>query len=334
MDKEWILIILVPVLFAVGILAFFAFFPPELITLTTLVGYMSSLSTIVMVLVYIFTTSRQLDTMRSQLEEMQYSRSVQIQPLPYLEKPKASLRLPRYYTSPRDSFKKMSLWNELNFTFSVSNFGNGPAISIDFIPSVAGISLTGKGTILLMETISATVDCVSLREGDSQDVKFHFSDDKNKVIEALLAETRVALYCTLVYKNSIGMAFQENICFWVTVPSEEDMEIVRSCLKISKTAEIDFAKHVKEFERLMNLGREEEAIAILEEVNAELRKRFAGKEELDLSMKTAHGSFELGPISQAEYEKLLSEKRVRAQKLAEIIRKCWIERGAGPNKSE
>lgn len=335
MDKEWILVILVPVLFAVGILAFFVFFPPELITLTTLVGYMSSLSTTIMVLVYIFTMSRQLGTMRSQLREMQHSRSVQIQPLPYLERPKAQLELPRYFTLPETSHKELSLMCFVHFSFSVSNIGNGPAISIDFLPFVAKQSFAGDTTMLVMETITQRIECLSLREGHSQDIEFDFCDDEHKVVESLLKEGRVIFGCTILYKNALGMTFAENTAFWAEVPSESDVEIVRSCMKVIKTAEIDFEGQVKEFKRMMDLGREEDAYHILDQVNAELKKRFAGKEEADLSVTEAIGSFELGPISQSEYEKALSIKRERARKDIEVIKKCWEIRGRrGPDKSE
>lgn len=126
MKRDWLMVISIPIIFVAGMVSFFVLLPPELITLVNFVAYVSSLSTIVMVLVYVFTTSLQLRAMQSQLNEMQYSRDAQVQPLLYFDKLKMSVKAPRFCLDPET--KKAGFVDRVDFDFSVSNIGNGCAL--------------------------------------------------------------------------------------------------------------------------------------------------------------------------------------------------------------
>lgn len=306
--KEWLIAAIIPIIFAVGIVAFFGLFPPGSINLSNFIGYMSSLSTVIMVLVYIFTTSRQLSAMRGQLTEMQYSRNVQVQPLLSLEKAKADFELPRYYMGPKTKFKKMELLCRIHFSNIVSNIGNGPAVAVDFIPK---LKLGRRGAMdtatTLLETWGKRIECISLKEGDFVETHFMFQDEK-RVAEALLKYFQVILNLVVVYKNALGMAFKQQIAFWINISQTKERETLELCLKSTRTADTDFAKQVKKFESLMNQGRDAKAMIIFNDVNAELKKRFGDKTEIDLSTEVVSGSFSVSPISQLEYEKILAEQ--------------------------
>ena len=317
MNREWLLAVAVLIILVFGIVAFFVLLPPELMTVANFIGYASSLSTIIMVLVYLFTTSRQLNIMRNQLNEMQFSRNVEVQPLPYLEKERVTLELPRYYTSPATEFKRMTILCRFFFDFTVTNIGNGPAIAVDFIPKLYGVVSAGKKEDTLVESIGKRVECISLREGDSRKIGLMFLDAGHKTVETLLKKYRVALACTITYKNALDMAFKEEMGFWISIPSEKEVKTIKSCLKTVKTAEIDFAEQVKEFEYLNEHGREKEANKIFKDVNKRLKDRFAGQEKLKLAIRIAAGSFSVSPISQSEYERLLTEKEEIIRRLLE-----------------
>jgi hypothetical protein len=307
--KEWLMAAIIPIIFAVGIGAFFGLFPPGSINLSNFIGYMASLSTVIMVLVYIFTTSRQLSAMRGQLTEMQYSRNVQVQPLLFLEKAKSNFELPRYYIGPKTKFKKMELLCRIHFINIVSNIGNGPAVAVDFIPKLRlGLRGAMDTATTLIETFGERIECISLKEGDSVEPHFMFQDEKHQVAEALLRHYQVVLNLVVVYKNALGMAFKQQIAFWINIPPTKELETLELCLKSIRTADIDFAEQVKKFESLMNYERDANAMIILNDVNAELKKRLGDKTEIDLSTEVVSGSFSVSPISQLEYEKILAEQ--------------------------
>jgi hypothetical protein len=273
-----------------------------------------------MVLVYIITTSRQLNTMHNQLEEMQYSRGVQIQPLPYFEKPKADLDLPRFYVGPQTDFKKMELMCMLHVGFSVSNVGNGPAIAIDFLPMICSGSRVKEQIILLKETLCSRIDCVPSGDRDPKPAEFHFSDKEHKAVEDLARNGRLAFGCEMVFKNSLGTAFREQVAFWLTIASEKDLETLTSSLKRIKTAEIDFSKQVKRYKELMNVGRTEEAKKVLDDANALLEKDL-GK-QIVLKVETSWGAFDVRPISSSDYQKLLDDKLESERATRDAIRGC------------
>jgi len=243
--------------------------------------------------------------------------------MPYLEKPKATLDLPRFYVGPETDFKKMELLCMLHVGFSVSNIGNGPAVAIDFLPSVLSGPLGEKPSLLIKETLCKSIDCVPSGNRDPQVIKFHFNDDEHKAVEALVKDRRLLFCCTLVFRNALGTAFLEEIAFWLNIQSENDLKTFQSALKTTKTANIDFENQIKQYRELKDAGRKEEAQKVLDDANAKLEKGFGGKKQIDLSVGIAYGSFEVSPISQSKYKELLGKKYELEKKEREEIEACW-----------
>lgn len=312
-SKYWLMVIAIPIIFAVGIALFFVLLPPESISIANFVPYASSWSTVVMVLVYVFTTSRQLGVMQKQLNEMHYSRDVQVQPLIYPKEPNATIEMPQYYTGPASGFKKMELMCRLQVDFEVENLGSGPAVEIDFIPKLISKSwyvTLGKPneTTTLVDGLGRRIECISLREGDSKTVSFLFSDTELKFVNSLVGHLRNYLSCEVVFKNALGMTFKETFNFNLSLADfGRDSEILKTCLKTAKTAEIDFGEKTREFESLKQKGRDNDAEKILTQVRKELTARFEScKEGVKLDSDMASGSFSISTISSNEYQESIN----------------------------
>jgi hypothetical protein len=243
--------------------------------------------------------------------------------MPYLEKPKATFELPHFYVGPETDFKKMELMCMLQVDFSVSNIGNGPAVAVDFLPMVLSGPRSEKPSILIKETISRRVDCVPSGDRGPKAIEFHFNDNEHKAVEAIVKDYRLLFSCTMVYKNSLGAAFKEVIAFWLDIQLQDDFKTLESSLKTIKTADIDFATNIKKFRELRNAGRKEEADKVFDDTNAQLEKNLGGKRQINLSVIPAWGSFDVSPIAQADYEKLLAKKRELERKDIETIEECW-----------
>jgi hypothetical protein len=309
MKRHGLLVISIPIIFAAGIISFFVLLPPELITLVNFIAYASSLSTIIMVLVYVFTTSLQLRAMQSQLNEMQYSRDVQVQPLLYFDKLKMSVEAPRFYLSPETEFKKVEFMCRVHFDFSVSNIGNGPAVAVDFVPNLARIiPRDNRITTLVKYVYNARIECISLKKEDSQNISLMFLDDEHKFIDSVLGG-EVVLHLIIVFKNVLGMPFKEEVAFHVLVYEPKLKEKLKSCIKIVRTYRIDFAKDISEFEKLAELGRDEEARKKLEPMKVKLKAQLGGLEKVEIPTDIRSGSFSISPISQSEYDRMISEKK-------------------------
>jgi hypothetical protein len=315
---------IVPIIFLAGVISFFVFLPLELQSITNFVAYLSGLSTAIMVLVYIVIYSRQLDTMSKQLEEMQFTRDVQVQPLPYLQEGKASLKLPRYYVGPSTDFTKMELMSFVKANFKIINHGNGPAIAVDFIPHILTGSRIKEPVILDKDTFCAPVDCVPLKLDTPQTIEFQFDNgsDGKEILETLMEDYRILLRFSIAYKNAIGKPFQERISFWLNVKSKEDLERIKSSLKLIHTAPIDFSNQLQKFEKFASFQREEEKDKIFSEVNQRILS-ILGLDEVELEVQLALRSFDVRSISEEAYYTWLDQKAKLEGNIKKEMRGCW-----------
>ena len=324
LNRAIFLAFIVPIIFLAGVISFFLFLPLELQSITNFVAYLSGLSTSIMVFVYIVIYSRQLDTMSKQLEEMQFSRDVQVQPLPYLQEGKASLKLPRYYIDPSTNFSKMKLASFVNVSFKILNLGNGPAITVDFIPHLFTGPRIKKPVILDKDTFCTPIDCIPLKSNPPQAIDFQFDNGKDgkEILEGLIEDFRIMVSFSIAYKNAIGKPFYEDVSFWLVVMSKKDLETIKSGLKLIHTAPIDFLNQLKQFEKFAQLQREEEQEKIFSEVNQKIHS-ILGLDQIELKVELARRSFDVHAFSEEAYHKWLDEKAKLEANIRKEIRSCW-----------
>ncbi len=306
--------ILIPSLFALGLFAFFIFIPVELQTLDNLIGYLASLSTVIMVLVYLSTNSKQLSAMENQLSEMKFSRNIQYQPLPYVRKVTSQIELPRFYSGPRTKFERMEFLTRLYFDFEIENVGNGPAVEIECEPAILYEDQGIPRTIL--ETPSDRIECLTLKEGTQEKIHFMFLDDDNKILEHMInIRSRIYLHLSFVYKNIMGIAFKVTLANWIGDVKDEDSVKIAESYKLTKTYDFDFRAEREEYTRLKKRGNSEDAKIILNSVNESLPH----KEKLDIKMNTKKGSFKVTQIDESEYDRISNRN--------ERIFRQWFEKG-------
>lgn len=275
-------------------------------TLPVFVDYLAGLSAVAVILVYVLTTSQQLDVINKQIAEMQYSRNVQVQPLLYFDRMSVEFDPPRFYKGPFDGFRKLHFLCRIRFSFNFSNIGNGPAVGIDFFPNLVSVSSEGKLNTLV-ETVGERIECISLREKDSKEIFFMFLDEKHRFIETILSQP-VALELTILLKNALGMPFRENIRFEIfrALTASED-KFLKSCLKAVRTTEIDFVQQAKRFEELVKLGKDEEATRLMENLNEQLKGTLGDIQTIKLPVGVMSGSFSVMPMSESDYSKSLKD---------------------------
>jgi hypothetical protein len=256
--------------------------------------------------------------MQRQLDEMQYSRNVQVQPLIYPKNVSIEVYLPNYYVLPEFKFKKMELLTRIFVTLEVANIGSGPAVEVEFIPKLVGLKTDSSfgwkfpdaAGDNLVDSLGGRIECISLQEGRSQEILFSFFDSKNRLAQAMVDKKFAYLVLQIVFKNAVGGTFKELAAFDIYGNSEKEIENLKQCLKLAKTAEIDFADRVKEFESLIEKD-EAKATDVSKRLHNDMAARFHGCGEFGkftLPAEIASGSFSIAPIPQEEYAKMLSEK--------------------------
>lgn len=300
--RESAIAVIIPIIFLIGVVAFFVMFPRELVNLGNFVGYMSGLSTVIMVLVYVFTTSRQLGTMRSQLEEMKMSRSLQTQPLPFPTPQKAYIEAPNFWIGPPDW--KMDILYRIFIELAIQNIGNGPVVAINFIPEIFFEDKNGK--VARLETAWTPID--SLREGATGKVEFMFVDNNSVMINNALYSTPYSATMRLItlYKNVLGGSFKSDATYLLLF-SDADKEKLKACLKIMKTSKIDYAEEIERHEALRKQSGKDKSNNLYEKIHTEFPKK-SGIENIPFSVELWEGSFSVTPLTDKEYRNELRSR--------------------------
>ena len=290
----------IPIIFTIGVIAFFKILSPESITLANFISYVSSLSTILMVLVVIFTTSLQLSAMKQQLKEMESARILQTQPLPFI-KPLEKSHLEALNILRDVPKSETHLARRMFFYLEVENVGNGTAVAIDVAPKLTYTD--EKGELVTEEDVWERID--SLKPNEKKEKDFMFREDRTwaHVRNFLSEDTQLStIELTVFYKNIIGACFKEKLSFEVWF-YEEDREKLKSCLKLFESAKIDYAEQIRE----INVLAERDAAAasrMIRNLDEELSKS-EGREEIQFCAHPVVGSFHVTPISEEEYRKQL-----------------------------
>lgn len=308
MRKELLLGISIPIIFTLGFIAFVYLIPAEYQTLDNFISYTSSLSTILMVLVVIVTTSLQL-------KEMQSTKLLQTQPFPTvtpLDKSRIE-KLTFFYSYPES---KTLLYRRLFFFFSVENIGNAPIVALDIIPKLRFVDDEGKTRTV--EEAWERID--SLKPDEKREVDVMFREHggtkpsaADYILKRSISDERPcekplrpsSIELTILYKNVIGANFKQRMLFDIYFYGE-DMEIIKSCLKLSETAKIDFAETIKTLDSLMKRD-EDKGNEMINELNEDLSAK-SGCKGINFAAVSRRGAFSVNPISEKEYQEHLQTR--------------------------
>lgn len=294
-SRESAIAISIPVIFTIGIIAFFQLFPKETITLENFISYTSSLAAIIMVLVVIFTTNLQL-------KEMKSMRVFQNQPFPLISTLKKShLEAPRYFYSPPEN--KTKLLSRIFFFFEIENIGDSPAIAIDVIVKLHYYDEDGK--MVFKQPVTERIN--SLKKDEKKEVDFMVTGNnvgKNVMKTFFLSDRMQNLEVIAFYKNVLGACFMEKNAFEIWF-YKDDENSAKSCLKLFETEEIDHKEEMHEITRLKQT-QSEKASELLNNLNVELSKK-EGCKGIYLVLNPISQEFSISVISDRYYREIVKD---------------------------
>jgi len=291
----------IPILFTVGVLAFFVLFPSESQTLNTFVSYISSLSTILMVLIVVITTSLQR-------REMENTRLLQTQPLPIIiPSEKSYIEELRFFYSPDTSTP--SLDRRIFFCFNIENIGNAPAIAVKIAPRLIYTNEEGK----FEEIRPVCTEFGYLKQGQKEEDEIMFIDPKDRKMTKCIMNNFLTskvpcideikptiLDLAIFFKNVLGASFREDIQFLI-YPKDDEEEKIKSALKLTQNAEIDYRTKLKEL-GVISKKDENEGHLLLHNLNKELASQ-EGSQKLGLEIPQSSTDFSVKTISNKEFQK-------------------------------
>lgn len=306
---EILLTVSIPIIFTAGIVSFFVLLPQEVVTLANFISYTSSLSTILMVLVVIFTT-------RQQLKQMESTKILQTQPFPLLAP------LNESHVEPLKFFHGGPMRNIIlgcrpYFYYKIENIGNGPAAAVDIIPTVRYSDEEGKN--VTEEFLWETIGAMKQNEEMSGHILFPMHHDKPTGIECILRDflsrklpceeppARPEIDLTILYRNILGACFRQKLQYEILF-SDGDEERIKSCLKLFETTRIDTSEDMEKHDQLVSSGRFEEATKLREELNKTLSKE-EGCCKIPFRAYLKTDTFSIEHIPESEYQKEIKARR-------------------------
>ncbi len=286
-------------LFLILLLTVYAFVFPKSTTSDILKHYngLSSLVLVVLTFAYVVTTSRQLNTMQTQLKVMDESVNLQVQPLPIPRIDRVYLEKVNAYRSPDDDFSNIHIIYRFHCKISFDNVGSGAALNLSAYPV-----LNLKKEIKYIANVKQ-VHCVTDKSSNQNKLSFMILDKNNDILNNLL-KGLVEFELELFYKNVFGAGFNVNAKYLI--------RINKDCKDLANQWNEFFTKGIKKYE--VDLKRfhalvysvEDDAKEIFNRIRNEVNQHFT--EDLILDHWIKPESFELKLV---EFNQSLEDAQIR-----------------------
>ncbi len=296
--------ILLIIIFTVFILliTIFSYLKPESVTNKIILYYNSVSSLIIMILTiaYVYTTNGQLSSMKKQLNLMEKSVSLQVQPLPVPNIEKIYLETINAYKSPEDGFTSISVIYRFHCKSSFINAGNGAALNVAIYTSI----IFDDNPDAVATQASGQIYCVSDKNSEKDCKVDSMILDRSYAILKALLEGQLSLKMDIYYKNIFGAGFYEQAVYSLHLKSEDEaiaLDWLKYISEFIKNKSIDFKRH-----KALAKTVPPDAKAIFDRIRSELKDKF--KENINIEYHIEPESFSIKLIDYDESIKDMDKK--------------------------
>lgn len=295
-NKILVFILVVLCLAFIGCFAY-SFFDPDFSFVNT-ISSISSFFVAVLTVVYVYTTSKQMDYMKQQLNQMQTDHRMSEQPIIDFEDLTFELERPRlFYTPPEDEYSFLSryfLW------LKIRNVSAYPALFVDIS---AELIVHDNDKKMGLSTTSRRLNLVAA-SSVSEPIGIMFAGDSdNRILSALRGYSTTDLpqvHINACYKSLSGATYLLEHTYWLDIPeeSEDSIEILRNWHSTIVSAPIE------EKEILTMLKKSETTHeTAFDDAKERFDKKLLGETSLPVSLFEISEKFMLKNISDIEYNK-------------------------------
>lgn len=268
----------------------------------------SSLIIVLLTLMYVITTNRQLLAMQNQLNVMDSSVKLQIQPLPVPSIKEIYLEKIRAYSGPESGFTKVELLSRFHFKIDFKNAGTGAALNISVFPTICLRDNDKKDHELEIPDItSSQIHLICENETQEEGIHntFMILDRQFEIFKALNnRKSEVLLRLRIYYKNIFGSGFLEEAQYSLSFEKDQ-AELVKSWDEFISTGISALNEDIVRFESLIS-KLPKEAHESFDKVNDHLKERF--DKDLILEYSIEPSSYN---VSIVDFETSLAAARKR-----------------------
>lgn len=261
------------------------------------ISSISSFFVAVLTVVYVYTTSKQMDYMKQQLNQMQNDHRMSEQPIVDFEELQFGIERPRlFYTPPEDKYSYLSRYH---LGIKVRNVSSYPALFVDIS---AELIVHDKGDELGLGATSRRLNLVAANSV-SEPVDIMFSgDNDSRIMSALRGYSTLDLpqiHIKACYKSLSGASYLLEHTYWLDI-HEDNIDILKNWHTIIVSAPIE-EKEILTF--LQKTKTEIAQESAFDEAKERFDKKLLGENSINVSLIEIPQKFMLKAISDDEYSK-------------------------------
>lgn len=262
------------------------------------IGAISSFFVAILTVIYVYTTSKQMDFMQQQLDQMQQEQRMSEQPILDLVSLEFKIERPKfYYTPPEDEYSYLARYF---FSTQINNISNYPAVFVDLS---AQLIVQENGSELHLDTSSERLNVISATSVTDKVQIMFVGDNEHKIMSALRsysAENLPKLKIVIYYKSLSGANYQLTHTYWLDLKKDnnESLDVLKNWHTTLASAPIE-EKEILEQLKKAPMGKARNQVF---ELSKEIfDKKLIGNDALLLYMSEIPDGFSLESISDDEF---------------------------------
>lgn len=262
------------------------------------ISSISSFFVAILTVIYVYTTSKQMDFMKQQLDQMQNEQRMREQPILDVVSKEFVIERPRFfYTPPEDRYSYLSRY----FFFTrINNISNYPAVFVDVSAKLIFESKDGY------KQLNATSTRINVIAANSSSDKFDimFPCDHRSILMSALRSSSSSglpkLEITIFFKSLSGANYKLVHMYWLDVASDDDSnsEILKNWHTKIVAAPIEEKETLEALKKTLSGKAKQEVFDMSKE---QFDKKLLGDESLPISLIEIPEKFLLKTISDAEF---------------------------------
>jgi len=265
----------------------------------------------ILTVMYVFTTTKQLSVMESQLSEMKNDRELQNQPLPWIIEVTLLLEKPRTYFYP---FMELVVNTRYHAKVKLKNIGSSPAIGANvsallIFPKEDGYDKLDCPSHII-DLIEESPNSKDIEKCESFNLTFA-PDTEYKLLQALRnrnVKQYPVLIITVVYKNILGGCFATVNKYIMHPQKGYDEGLISNWHTQIVSIPVAYSSEIKLLNSDLREQNKEEWDKVYDKLKESVSNKLEGDDIL-LGSTSVPGAFSVETISMTEYDEDINESK-------------------------
>lgn len=277
----------------------YSYFYPEF-SFSDTISMISSFFVAILTVITVYTTSRQMDFMKQQLDQMRDDQRMSEQPVLDIVDPKFEIERPRFYHSPEG----YSFQSRYFFKLQINNLSSYPAIFTDVS---AELIVVEDDEELILGAVSHRLNVIAANT-TSNIVEIMFAGDSDsKILSALrslMTSSLPKLKLIVTYKSLSGASYALEHVYWLDYNADSDADglILKNWHTAITVAPVEEKQTI---EVLRNIPTEEKHDEVFEQAKNAFDAKLAVGDRLGVAMIEIPQKFVLKSITDEQFDEML-----------------------------